>query len=76
MFLNGDKAGREWTQKHSETLHELLPSVVISTVATPDDEDINSLIQGHEAEILQHLINERTTTFFLHLKNQMKKKAS
>lgn len=28
-----------------------------------DDEDINSLIQGHEAEILQHLINERTILF-------------
>lgn len=63
MFLNGDEAGREWTQKHSETLHELLPNVIISTVATPDEEDINSLIQGHEAEILQHLINERTILF-------------
>lgn len=63
FFLNGDEAGREWTKKHSETIHQLLPTLTISTVATPDDEDINSLIQGHEAEILQHLINERTTIF-------------
>src|SRR5690554_127785 len=63
FFLNGDEAGREWTKKHSETLHELLPQITISTVNTPDEEDVNSLIQGHEAEILQHLINERTILF-------------
>jgi DNA primase len=63
IFLNGDEAGREWTKKHSETLHQLLPNLTISTVATPDEEDINSLIQGHEAEILQHLINERQLLF-------------
>lgn len=63
FFLNGDEAGREWTKKHSETLHELLPQIKISTVNTPDEEDINSLVQGHEAEILQHLINERTIIF-------------
>lgn len=63
MFLNGDEAGREWTGKHSETLQGLLPKITISTVNTPDEEDINSLIQGHEAEILQHLINERQILF-------------
>ncbi len=63
MFLNGDAAGREWTQKHSETLHELLPQITISTVKTPDEEDVNSLIQGHEAEILTHLINKREILF-------------
>jgi DNA primase len=63
FFLNGDEAGREWTKKHSETLHQLLPNITISQVNTPDEEDINSLIQGHEAEILTHLINERTTIF-------------
>src|SRR5690606_23541753 len=63
FFLNGDEAGREWTQKHSETLHELLPQIKISTVNTPDEEDINSLIQGHEPEILQHLIDEKQILF-------------
>lgn len=63
MFLNGDSAGREWTNRHSETLHELLPHITISTVGVPDDEDINSLVQGHEPEILQHLINERQILF-------------
>ncbi len=63
FFLNGDEAGREWTTKHSETLHQFLPNITISTVATPDEEDINSLIQGHETEILTHLINERQILF-------------
>lgn len=63
FFLNGDEAGREWTTKHSETLHELLPHITITTVNTPEEEDINSLVQGHEAEILQHLISERQVLF-------------
>ena len=63
MFLNGDAAGREWTSKHAATLHELLPQITISTVHTPDEEDVNSLIVSHEPEILQHLISERTILF-------------
>jgi DNA primase len=63
FFLNGDEAGREWTKKHSETLHQFLPNITISQLNTPDEEDINSLIQGHEAEILTHLINERVQIF-------------
>lgn len=63
FFLNGDEAGREWTQKHSETINELLPQVKITTVSTPDEEDINSLIVSHEPEILTHLIESRTILF-------------
>ena len=63
FFLNGDEAGREWTKKHAETLHRLLPHITISTVSVPDEEDINSLIQGHEAEILTHLIENRSILF-------------
>lgn len=63
FFLNGDEAGREWTQTHASTLHELLPQIKITAVNTPDEEDINSLIVSHEPEILQHLINERQVLF-------------
>lgn len=63
FFLNGDEAGREWTSKHSETLHELLPQIKITAVNTPDEEDINSLIISHEPEILTHLIESRTVLF-------------
>jgi len=58
FFFNGDEAGREWIKKHTETVSQLMPHLKISTVNTP--EDLNSLVQGHEAEILTHLINERT----------------
>lgn len=63
FFLNGDEAGRTWTQTHANTLHELLPQIKITAVNTPDEEDVNSLIQGHEAEILTHLIESRTILF-------------
>lgn len=63
FFLNGDEAGREWTKKHAEQLKIDNGKLIISTVNCPDGEDINSLVQGHEAEILTHLINERTTVF-------------
>ena len=63
FFLNGDAAGREWTKKHAETLHDLLPHLTISTVGVPDDEDINSLIQGHAPEILTHLTANRILLF-------------
>jgi DNA primase len=75
MFLNGDAAGREWTQKHSETLHGLLPKITISTVNTPDEEDVNSLIVSHEPDILQHLISERTILFSSLEKSNEKEKS-
>lgn len=63
FFLNGDEAGKQATAKHSVTLHELLPNVIISGVTTPDDEDVNSLIISHEPAILEHLIGERQIIF-------------
>lgn len=59
LFFDGDKAGKEAINKYGKLLQELKPQTKISTVATPENEDINSLRQGHEAEILLHLINER-----------------
>ena len=37
--------------------------VKISKVNTPEGEDVNSLVQSHEPEILNHLIKERTFLF-------------
>jgi hypothetical protein len=59
FFLDGDKAGKEAISKISEKLLQLKPELKITTVETPEGEDINSLIQGHAPEILTHLINER-----------------
>jgi len=69
LFFDGDKAGREANKTIAKKLHELLPQVTISVVDTPDDEDVNSLVQSHpstssgQAEILNHLIEKRTTLF-------------
>jgi DNA primase len=59
FFLDGDKAGREAVTKISEKLLQLKPTLKITAVETPEGEDINSLVQGHDPEILQHLVNER-----------------
>jgi len=63
LFFDGDTAGNEAIEKHSKTLNELLPKATISKVNAPEDEDINSLVQSHEPEILEHLISERVSIF-------------
>lgn len=63
LFLDGDTAGQKAVEKYSKQLNELLPKVTISQVQTPEGEDPNSLVQSHEAEILNHLISERQILF-------------
>ena len=63
FFLDGDEAGKQAVVKHSEYIKQLLPNIKISNVETPDDEDINSLTQSHEPEILNHLIENRINLF-------------
>jgi DNA primase catalytic core len=65
FFFDGDKAGSTATAKYSEILRELHPKAKISQIETPKDEDINSLIIGHESEILIHLIDQRKELPFL-----------
>jgi DNA primase len=59
FFLDGDEAGRKSTQKNAATLKALFSHIKISSVNTPEGEDINSLLESHEPEIFTHLINER-----------------
>jgi DNA primase len=65
FFFDGDKAGNEAVKKYAEILRELHPTVTLSAVEVPKDEDINSLIIGHETEILIHLIDNRKEIPFL-----------
>ncbi len=58
LFFDGDEAGRRAATKYGKELSDLL-SVQISKVPTPDGEDINSLLDGHEPEILTELLNQR-----------------
>ena len=59
LFFDGDEGGREAVTKISEKVRAIKPDILITAVDTPDDEDINSLVQGHDAEILSHLIKNQ-----------------
>ncbi|MDD3505603.1 MAG: toprim domain-containing protein, partial [Sulfurimonas sp.] len=64
FFFDGDKAGNEAVKKYTEVIRELQPKVTISQVQTPEYEDANSLIMGHEKDILIHLIEQRKEIVF------------
>jgi DNA primase len=59
FFLDGDEAGIKSTEKNAATLKALLSNIKISSVNTPEGEDINSLLESHAPQIFTHLINER-----------------
>jgi DNA primase len=59
LFFDGDEGGREAVTKISEKVRAIKPEILITAVETPDDEDINSLVQGHDPEILSHLLKTR-----------------
>jgi len=59
LFFDGDEAGREGIKKVSSKLQELRKDITISSVSTPQNEDVNSLAQAHEKEIFTHLLNSR-----------------
>ncbi|HNY37231.1 MAG TPA: CHC2 zinc finger domain-containing protein [Petrotogaceae bacterium] len=59
LFFDGDESGREAVARIAEKIKALKPDILITAVDTPDEEDINSLIIGHEPEILSHLIKSR-----------------
>src|SRR5580692_6229168 len=65
FMLNGDEAGKAATVKHGTTLHALLPTVRLTTVAVPDGEDVNSLLQTHDdPRVLADLVGGRTAFSF------------
>jgi DNA primase catalytic core len=59
LFFDGDESGREAVTRIAEKVKVLKPDILITAVDTPDEEDINSLIQGHDAEILSYLLKTR-----------------
>lgn len=59
LFFDGDEAGKAATEKTTAKLKEVKPGIKITAVPTPEEEDINSLLQGHEPEIFTHLLKER-----------------
>ncbi|NJM15477.1 MAG: DNA primase [Bacteroidales bacterium] len=65
FFFDGDKPGRDAIKKYQDTFLNELPGVKLTAVETTENEDINSLLQGHNPEILQHLIENRQPLFLL-----------
>lgn len=59
LFLDGDQGGKEASSKHAAYLKELLPGVQLSIVQTPDETDVNELVQSHTPEIFTDLIKKR-----------------
>ena len=58
LFLDGDEAGRGQLAKYRDKVLQLQPEAMVKAVATPEGEDINSLLKGHSPEVLQTLIKE------------------
>ena len=63
LFYDGDKAGRDAMVTHTKMIKEIKPQVKISYVETPENEDINSIAQGHEPAVFTAFLKERR--FFL-----------
>ena len=60
FFFDGDEAGEKAIKKWTPEIKRINEKLKITYVNTPKGEDVNSLLQGHEPEILRHLINERS----------------
>ena len=60
LFLDGDEAGRKAAANYSKEFKTQYPTLKISKVNTPKGEDINSLLDGHTAEIFTELLESRT----------------
>jgi DNA primase len=65
FFLNGDEAGNKAVAKYAPMLKAEYPNLKITNVAVPQNEDVNSLLQGHSTEILTHLIDTRKEYEFI-----------
>ena len=65
FFFDGDKAGTDAIEKYHQELSEILPSIKLSAVETPENEDINSLTVAYDTEIFIHLLENRKDLFLL-----------
>jgi DNA primase len=74
FFFDGDKAGKDAIMKYQEELSNELPGIKITAVETPENEDINSLLQGHDPGIFTHLLENRKGFFLLTEKTEKEEK--
>jgi DNA primase len=64
IFFDGDEAGKEGSKRIADKIHQLKPEIKLSSVNTPEGEDVNSLLQSHEPGILTHLVEKGTVFIF------------
>jgi len=64
LFFDGDEAGNKAIKEVTAELKQINEKLIITVVDTPENEDINSLAQGHEPEIFTHLIDNRQPFYF------------
>ena len=67
IFFDGDEAGKKGVERNGKIIKELIPHIKISSVETPENEDINSLAVNHpgkETELFNHLLNQRKPFLF------------
>jgi energy-coupling factor transporter ATP-binding protein EcfA2 len=65
FFLNGDEPGNKAVGKYAPMLKGEYPNLKVTSAAVPENEDVNSLLQGHSPEILTHLIETRKEVDFI-----------
>lgn len=65
FFFDGDKAAAEAIKKYTEELSQELQGIKLSTVETPENEDVNSLSVAYDTEIFIHLLENRKDLFLL-----------
>jgi DNA primase catalytic core len=63
LFLDGDEAGNIAVENLSLQLNQEHPDLTIAKVNTPTSEDVNSLLEGHTAEVYEQLLSARTFLF-------------
>ena len=65
FFLNGDEPGNKAVGKYAPMLKSEYSNLKITSVSVPENEDVNSLLQGHSPEIISYLIETRKEYSFL-----------
>ena len=64
LMLNADAAGEAASEKHYQTLKQLLPEIRISKTELPEGEDVNSVLQSHDdPKVLYDIIEQRKPAF-------------
>jgi DNA primase catalytic core len=59
FLLDGDEAGNQGAKTNGERLHEKFPGIKITQGNLPENEDINSLLIGHEIGIIDNILEKR-----------------